>query len=114
MNLKTSSQIPRIHGAMVRDGTPRNFLFRSSVMLMACILFFGIGSGSLLAADEVAKVKGTEKSTEEPSKGSEKFDEIGNMLTSVTGIFIDGDKAQFMQRHGMVKDFPGGLEDFFM
>jgi len=65
----------------------------------------GLISSLLLAAQETAKAPEENKPAEEP--------EYNNWITlGVGSTFIDGDKAQYMQRHQIPKGPFGGVEDF--
>ncbi len=109
--MKISTQNFNGHGVF------RDFLFSPGVIGMVCILFLGFGSASLLLGDNAARDDKNLKKPVPEEKQKEKTkttEEIGSVTGSMTGAFIEGDKAQFMRRYRTMKDFSGGIEDFFI
>jgi hypothetical protein len=66
-----------------------------------------------LFADDGAGMKPSKTGvTEKKAAGGDEFSFENSVIFSGTATIINGDKAQFMQRHGADRGFSGGVENF--
>ncbi len=87
--------------------------------LAASALFFGFALAPWLVADDGGSAVTTpsqKTAANAPQTNNDQSTEkFGDWVTtSGAAAVVGGDKAQFMQRHGVNKDFSGGIEDFSM
>lgn len=82
------------------------------VAVGAIVLSAWLPSRGLLADDGSSMKPAKTVVTEKKADAGDEFSFENSVIFAGTATFINGDKAQFMQRHGMDRGFSGGVESF--
>ncbi|MFZ4695412.1 MAG: hypothetical protein ACOYMV_09830, partial [Verrucomicrobiia bacterium] len=83
-----------------------------SLALAAVALATWLPSGDLIADDGISMKPAKVVKTESKVATGDEFSFDNSVVFSGMGTIVNGNKGEFMQRHGMDKGFSGGIENF--